>query len=108
MKGGAGFRDDWREETEVTRGLDPASASVIAVAVAASPMTGFFPSTRTRSATNVVPSGATRRTSIVQYSTATKARISRSRSTTRRTATDCTRPADSPARTLRQSSGLSV
>ncbi len=36
------------------------------------------------------------------------ARISRSRSTTSRTATDCTRPAERPDRTLRQSSGLSV
>ena len=45
---------------------------------------------------------------IVQYSRAVKAVISRSRSTTRRTATDWTRPADKPPRTLRDSSGLSV
>ena len=40
-----------------------------------------------------------------QYSTGTNASISRSRSTMRRTATDCTRPAESPRRTLSQSSG---
>jgi hypothetical protein len=37
-----------------------------------------------------------------------KALISRSRSTTSRTATDWTRPAESPPRTLREMSGLSV
>ncbi len=46
--------------------------------------------------------------SSVQYSRAVKASISRSRSTTRRTATDWTRPAESPPRTFRDSSGLSV
>jgi hypothetical protein len=42
---------------------------------------------------------------IDQYSRGTKARISRSRSTISRTATDCTRPAESPPRTLAHSSG---
>ena len=41
-----------------------------------------------------------------QYSTGSKARISRSRSQTRRTATDCTRPALKPRRTFFHSSGL--
>ena len=41
-----------------------------------------------------------------QYSTGSKARISRSRSQTKRTATDCTRPALRPRRTLFHSSGL--
>ena len=40
-----------------------------------------------------------------QYSSGSKARISRSRSTTSRTATDCTRPADNPRATFAQSSG---
>ena len=44
----------------------------------------------------------------VQYSRAVKAVTSRSRSTTSRTATDWTRPADRPLRTLRASNGLSV
>ena len=46
-------------------------------------------------------------TSIVQYSFGTKASISCSRSTTRRVATDCTRPADRPRRIFFHSSGLS-
>ena len=40
-----------------------------------------------------------------QYSSGRKARISRSRSTIRRTATLCTRPADKPRATFDQSSG---
>ena len=46
------------------------------------------------------------RASSVQYSSGTKALISRSRSTISRTATDCTRPAERPRRTFFQSSGL--
>jgi len=42
---------------------------------------------------------------IVQYSTGTNARISSSRSTMRRSATVCTRPAESPRRTLSQRIG---
>ena len=57
---------------------------------------------------NVVPSAVASSASSVQYSRAVNARISRSRSTTIRTATDCTRPADRPPRTLRDRSGLSV
>ena len=51
------------------------------------------------------PSGVNR-TSMLQYSTGTKARISRSRSTISRTATDCTRPADRPGRTFLHRIGL--
>ena len=40
-----------------------------------------------------------------QYSAATNAIRSRSRSTTSRVATDCTRPAERPFITLRQSTG---
>ena len=40
-----------------------------------------------------------------QYSSARKASISRSRSTIRRSATDCTRPAERPRRTLSQRMG---
>ena len=46
--------------------------------------------------------------SILARLRAVKARISRSRSTTRRSATDWTRPALKPPRTFRESSGLSV
>ena len=48
---------------------------------------------------------ACRLTSMVQYSRFWNARISRSRSTIRRSATVCTRPAESPRRTLSHSSG---
>jgi len=47
-----------------------------------------------------------RRAAIDQYSWGTKASISRSRSQISRTATDCTRPALNPPRTLRHNSGL--
>jgi hypothetical protein len=43
---------------------------------------------------------------IDQYSVFWNAWISRSRSQTMRTATDCTRPADRPRRTFCQSKGL--
>ncbi len=66
------------------------------------------PSIRTSSALNVSPFGALSSASIVQYSCAVNARIARSRSTTSRTATLCTRPALRPERTLRDTSGLSV
>ena len=77
-------------------------------AVASSATSSASPSIRTSSAANVSPAAVARIASIVQYSRAVKASISRSRSTTRRTATDWTRPADRPPRTLRDSSGLSV
>jgi hypothetical protein len=66
----------------------------------------FSPSSRTTRAANgggALPSTCA---SMVQYSSGRKALISASRSTTRRTATDCTRPADSPRRTLDHSTGL--
>src|SRR3989344_5903592 len=46
--------------------------------------------------------------STVQYSCGTNALISRSRSTINRSATDCTRPAESPGCTLRHKSGDSA
>jgi len=52
------------------------------------------------------PSGASRAVTF-QYSSGTKALISRSRSTISLTATDCTRPADRPFATFFQRSGLS-
>ena len=45
---------------------------------------------------------------MVQYSVGVNARISRSRSTSMRSATVCTRPADSPFLTVFQSSGLAL
>ena len=47
-------------------------------------------------------------TSTFQYSSGLKLSISFSRSSMRRTATLCTRPADRPRRTLRHRKGLSL
>ncbi len=72
------------------------------------PVATRVPSTFTRAARKRSPAGVSSVAWSVQYSRAVKASISRSRSTTSRTATDCTRPAESPLRTLRLMSGLRV
>ncbi len=108
VNGGAGLRFERLTTIDSTTGRLARIAATCRLAVSPSPITGFCPSIRTSSAEKSAPPGARRRASIVQYSTALKARISRSRSTTSRTATDWTRPADSPERTLREMSGLSV
>ncbi len=85
------------------------SSPVTAAASASVPICGFVSSTATSSASNSPPFGLDRSLAvIVQYSSGTNAWISRSRSQISRTATDCTRPALSPLRTLRHSSGLSL
>ncbi len=94
--------------TLATRGWSPRSASACAVAAGPSPIPGLAPSIRTSSAANRSPASVCSSASSVQYSRAVKARISRSRSTTMRVATDCTRPAERPPRTLRDSNGLRV
>ncbi len=90
------------------------SASATALASASVPSSslstsaaGVSPRLPTRRAANCA-CAFSRMASTVHDSLVTKASISASRSTTRRTATDWTRPADSPVRTLRQSSGLSL
>ncbi len=109
MNGGAGLRFDARVPTESTTGLAAAQRGRVALrglavtdvqrlAVDPDDVRGELGAVR-RSASSA---------SSVQYSRAVKARISRSRSTTIRTATDWTRPADRPPRTLLDSSGLSV
>ena len=108
VNGGAGERFVFLTATSVTIGRLARIAAAWRSAVSPSPISGFLPPIRTRSASNVSPFGAIRTAFSVQYSRAVNARISRSRSTTIRTATDCTRPAESPARTLRHSKGLSV
>ena len=102
MNGGAGLRFERLTAIDSTTVGWPGARRRGRSAVSASPMTGFSPSIRARSALNVAPPGATRSASIDQYSTAVNARISRSRSTTSRTATDWTRPADRPDRILRE------
>jgi hypothetical protein len=74
------------------------------VAVASSGMIGFFPSTSKSRALKAWPS-FTRSAPMLQYSSGLKARISRSRSTISRSATVCTRPAESPFLTVCQSRG---
>ena len=68
----------------------------------------FFPSTAANFAEKTFREVAAESfASIVQYSCGWNARISFSRSTTNRTATDCTLPADRPRRTFLQRNGLS-
>ncbi len=67
----------------------------------------FSPSAATRRAWKA-PSAAFSVATIDQYSCGTKRSISDSRSQTRRSATDCTRPAERAPGSLRQSTGDSV
>jgi hypothetical protein len=124
VKGAAGRRVYGFDSTLCTpRGTDGSrSASASASAVdASSGRESFFsaplssksrpvamraPSMRTSRASNgsscsIGDSDAVRS----QYDAVTKASRSRSRSTTRRVAADCTRPADRPGPTLRQRTG---
>ena len=102
MNGGAGDRFWVRVPTLVTIGCSSRIAATCASGVASS---RDRRARRRRSARarprSVSPAAVARRASIVQYSRAVNAVISRSRSTTSRTATDWTRPADRPPRTLR-------
>jgi hypothetical protein len=70
-------------------------------------ISGFLPSTWWSRAVKRCSSFSSN-ASIDQYSTGLKARISRSRSTMSRSATVCTRPADSPFLTVFQRSGLAL
>ncbi len=108
VNGAAGDRFCVRVPSFVTMGCRSRIAATCASDVASSGMSRASPSIRTRSAAKVSPAAVDRIAWIVQYSRAVKALISRSRSTTRRTATDWTRPADSPRCTFLPSSGLSV
>ena len=108
MNGGAGLRLCLRVAIFVTRGSSARRADAWRSAVSPSPTSSAAPSIRMTSAAKVAPPFVARSASRVQYSRAVNAPISRSRSTTSRTATDWTRPADSPDRTLRLIRGLSV
>ena len=102
VNGGAGLRLCLRVPTLVTRGLQVAQRRGVALGGLAR-RRRRAPRRRSGRARrrSARPSAVARSASIVQYSRAVKALISRSRSTTSRTATDWTRPADRPARTLR-------
>ena len=102
MNGGAGLRDCFRVATFVTsrlqrpqhRGVDVGG---VAVAVGSpSPIRAACRRSGRAPRRSVSPAAVARIASSVQYSRAVNASISRSRSTTRRTATDWTRPADRP------------
>ena len=106
MKGGRGPRRRSVRLTDWTRNFSRRIAFLCARAAASSGISILPPSRRTSVAAKVGGVGAASATWMRQNSLATKALISASRSTTMRTATDCTRPAESPRLTLFQSSGL--
>ena len=89
----------------------PSMAALMALAVAASLMSSlssFLPAMAVRRAANASPLAVASWASMVQYSSVLKASISASRSHTRRSATDCTRPAERAPGSLRHSTGDSV
>ena len=112
MKGGVGLRLRSRFSTFVTTQSAPSrcrTTSVAAVSFSRRKVlwSRRLPANSKRFALKGGGEPSSRSAVIVQYSSFTKARISRSRSVMRRTATDCTRPAERPRRTFFQRSGLS-
>ena len=108
MNGGTGLRRRSRAVTFAT--LNVAASRSARTVAACSPFTisMFLPWCLTRFAGKTGGCAADRCARTDQYSSATNARISRSRSQIMRSATDCTRPADSPRRTLSQRMGLTL
>ena len=108
VKGGAGVRlFSWRFTLETEK--VPCSTAAMTASVSASLASSIFLSRPWNWALKDPALGATRprSASMVQYSWGWKARISSSRSTTSRVATDWTRPADRPRRIFRHSRGES-
>jgi len=108
MKGAAGFRRRSPRVTLLTRQVAPWSPVMTLKVSASEGRLAFSPLTSRRVA---VKSGGflpLSRACSDQYSVATKAWISRSRSVIRRTATDWTRPAERPRRIFSQRSGESL
>ena len=108
MNGAAGFRRRSPRATLLTLHRAPCSAVITASVAASDGRSAFSPRTSRSVATKSGGALPLSRAWRDQYSTDTKAWISRSRSAMRRTATDCTRPADRPRRTFSQSSGESL
>ena len=104
VKGAAGFFLRCRFSTLVTTNGSFRTASTTACASAAECSCGLCPPILARAALKVCPLLASS-ASMLQYSCGVKAWISRSRSTTRRSATDWTRPAERPYRIFFQRSG---
>ncbi len=106
VKGGTGLRRRSFFCTAATRKLTPRSAARCRSDASWLGMESFLPWCSTSRASKAGGEAADRLASMVQYSSVLKARTSCSRSTTSRSATVCTRPAESPRLTLSQSSGL--
>ena len=110
VKGGAGARRAGFFSTERTVKAPAATAARAARATASFPRSkrpSRLPSWVTSRARNGSEPAATS-ASTVQYSRARNASISASRSTTSRSATDCTRPAERAPGSLRHSTGERV
>jgi hypothetical protein len=108
MKGALGLRRRSPRVTDFTRHSAPWRPAITAIVAASSARLAFSPRISRSVAVNSGGFFPRRRACSDQYSTATKAAISRSRSVTSRTATDCTRPAESPRRIFSQSNGESL
>ena len=105
MNGGAAL---WRfslRATSATVNAPLLSAASILRACSSLVTSAFFPSTFVSLATNGGGTLADNFAANVQYSSAMNALISSSRSVIIFSATDCTRPAERPRRTLSHSSG---
>ena len=111
MKGGCGWRLAGFDSTvptlkvAISRSRRNASASA---PVPTSSRVSLRPSAPESRASKAAPDAVARCATIDQYSRATKDSMSRSRSQTSRSATDCTRPAERAPGSLRQSTGESV
>ena len=105
MNGGEGFRRRSPRVTDLTMKRPPSREAISARVSASVASDAFSPATSLSVATNSGGSFAASRACSDQYSTGTNAWISRSRSTISRTATDWTRPAESPRWTFSQRSG---
>ena len=111
MKGGGGLRRTWRRSIEAT---EKARRSISRLACSArswlsrSNLSSLRPSRWVRRAFSVCFLAVPNSTSTVQYSRLLKTSISASRSQIRRSATDCTRPAERLPGSLRHSTGERV
>ena len=107
MNGGGAWSRRVLDSTAPTRNRQRDRAPRIAVATVSFRATGFFGgfTGMSASAATGAPDSVARWPSIRQYSSMTNARISRSRSQMSRSATDCTRPAESRGATFRERSG---
>ena len=108
VNGGMGFRLRSRATTFATRKAAFSRSARTDFACSSLPISTFLPSFLTRLAGKTGGAAASRWATTVQYSSGTNARIARSRSQMSLRATDCTRPADSPRRTLSQRIGLTL